>query len=121
MRSRAIVGVMSPHAADFFQDTGPGVLIPSGAMNRTPSITRREFIVATGALAGGMALALAQRPANGAAAPADSELTPWLVIGADDSVIVRVTAPEAGTGITTQAAMYVAEELQCAWESLRVE
>lgn len=84
------------------------------------SLSRREFIIATSALAGGMALAILQRDAT-AAAPTDAELTPWIVIGADDSITVRVAAPEAGTGITTQVAMYVAEELECAWEKIRLE
>jgi len=84
-------------------------------------MNRRDFIVATGAWAGGMGLSILQRPANAAQPPAGAELTPWIVIGADDSVTVRLTAPEAGTGITTQVAMYVVEELQCAWEQIRLE
>ena len=55
------------------------------------------------------------------AASAASELTPWLTIGPDDIVTVRAPGPEAGTGNTTQTAIYVAEELQCDWAKVRVE
>jgi isoquinoline 1-oxidoreductase beta subunit len=36
-------------------------------------------------------------------------------------VTVRVPGPEAGTGNSTQAAIYVAEELECDWSQVRVE
>ena len=50
-----------------------------------------------------------------------SELTPWIVIGADNTVTIRVPGPEAGTGGTTQVCMLVAEELQCDWAQVRAE
>ena len=60
---------------------------------------------------------------RGAAADAStaSELTPWLTISPDNIVTVRAPGPESGTGNTTQAAIYVAEELQCDWTKVRVE
>jgi isoquinoline 1-oxidoreductase beta subunit len=88
-------------------------------MNRAPTLTRREFLVATSLIGGGMALAIVPRSADAAAAP--SELTPWLTIGPDDVITVRTPGPEAGTGNTTQAAIYVAEELACDWTKVRVE
>src|SRR5678816_4027664 len=48
-------------------------------------------------------------------------LTPWLTISPDDIITVRTPGPEAGTGNTTQAALYVAEELACDWDQVRVE
>jgi len=48
-------------------------------------------------------------------------MNPWIVIGSDDIVTVRVPAPESGTGNTTQIAMYVAEELNCDWQKIRIE
>ena len=91
-------------------------------MNRIPPLTRREFIVATGVVGGGMALAVVPQIAGAAAnAGAPTELTPWIVIGADNSVTVRVPGPESGTGNSTQTAMFVAEELQCSWTDVRTE
>lgn len=95
-------------------------------MTSAPALTRREFLVATGLVGGGMALAILPRGSEAAARSASagsvpSEITPWIVIGADDVVTVRVPGPEAGTGNTTQIALYVAEELQCAWDKLRTE
>lgn len=88
-------------------------------MTHAPAMTRREFIVATSVIGGGMALSLV--PSAEAAAPGFAELTPWITIGADSVVTVRVPGPEAGTGNSTQAAMYVAEELHCDWSQMRVE
>jgi hypothetical protein len=70
---------------------------------------RREFLVATSVIGGGMALAILpgdSRAASGASTP--SELTPWLTISPDGIVTVRAPGPEAGTGNTTQTAIYVA-------------
>ncbi|HEY6642203.1 molybdopterin cofactor-binding domain-containing protein, partial [Povalibacter sp.] len=88
----------------------------------TPNLSRREFIVATASIAGGFALTVLPRSIAMAKAPAASpEINPWIVIGADDSVTIRMPAPEAGTGNTTQAAMFVAEELHCDWHKIRIE
>ena len=57
--------------------------------------------------------------------PADgltgSELNPWISIGADDIVTVRVATPEIGNGCMTQTPMLVAEELACDWTKIRAE
>src|SRR5690349_8846633 len=91
-------------------------------MNRAPSLTRREFLVATSVIGGGLALAIVPRKTDAAAdANTPAELTPWLTIGPDDIITVRAPGPEAGTGNTTQTAMYVAEELPCDWARVRVE
>ena len=88
----------------------------------TPNLSRREFIVATASVAGGFALTVLPRSNATAKAPAAApEINPWIVIGADDTVTIRMPAPEAGTGNTTQAAMFVAEELQCDWHKIRIE
>ncbi len=88
----------------------------------TPNFSRREFIVATASMAGGFALTVLPRSNAMAKGPAAApEINPWIVIGADDTVTIRMPAPEAGTGNTTQAAMFVAEELQCDWHKIRIE
>ena len=84
-------------------------------------MNRREFIVSTSVIGGGMALALVPCAEGAAPAIAAAELTPWIVIGADNIVTVRVPGPESGTGKSTQAAMFVAEELECDWNKVRVE
>ncbi len=84
-------------------------------------MNRREFIVATSVVGGGMAIGLVPRAESAAQAAGPAELTPWIVIGADNSVTVRAPGPESGTGNSTQAAMYVTEELDCDWNEVRVE
>ncbi len=86
---------------------------------------RRHFLVTTGVVAGGMALAIG--PANAAAplpwgpdAASGNELSAWIEIAADSTVTIRVPQPESGNGTMTQIAMNVAEELHCAWADIRV-
>ncbi len=69
-----------------------------------------------------MALGIVPRVAGATSnALVPSELTPWIVIGADNIVTVRTPGPESGTGNSTQAAIFVAEELPCDWNQVRVE
>jgi isoquinoline 1-oxidoreductase beta subunit len=92
-------------------------------------LSRRAFLITTASFAGGMALGIA--PADGQnisrtpwgmePAAGASEISAWIVIGADDSVTVRVPMPEIGNGIMTQVAMTVAEELACDWGKIRAE
>jgi isoquinoline 1-oxidoreductase beta subunit len=85
-------------------------------------LSRREFMVATASVAGGFALSVLPRSGAMAKSPGQSpEINPWIVIAADDTITIRMAAPEAGTGNTTQAALYVAEELQCDWQKIRIE
>jgi isoquinoline 1-oxidoreductase beta subunit len=86
--------------------------------------SRRQFIVASGLSAGGLALgfhvpALAQAGAGGGALT--PEVNAWVVIEPDDSVIVRVARAEMGQGTHTGLAMLVAEELECDWPRVRVQ
>ena len=57
---------------------------------------RREFLVATSVIGGGMALSIL--PGTTRAAPGAgtaSELTPWLTISPDGIVTVRAPGPES--------------------------
>lgn len=94
-------------------------------------IDRRKFLVSATVVGGGMALGIGrdQARAAGLAAPAGPwgpdaaagiEFSPWIEIAPDDVVTVRVPQPEIGNGATTQAAMTVAEELECDWSKVRV-
>lgn len=48
-------------------------------------------------------------------------LNGWVAIDADDRVTVFVPKSEMGQGVHTALAMMLAEELDCAWEQVRVE
>jgi isoquinoline 1-oxidoreductase beta subunit len=89
-------------------------------MAETINHARRRFIVASAAVGGGLALGFGLADPALAAATA-SEISPWLVIGTDGSVTVRVTMPECGNGVLTQMAMTVAEELHCDWSKICTE
>ena len=100
-------------------------------MSAEPDLSRRQFVVATLATGGIMVLGLSQRIASAAlsqirpwdetGADGSTEFTPWLGITPDDTVIVRVTTPDIGNGVLTQAAAFVMEELGCSWEKIRPE
>ncbi|HEY7758255.1 MAG TPA: molybdopterin cofactor-binding domain-containing protein [Burkholderiales bacterium] len=83
---------------------------------------RREFLVKSAAVAGGMMLGVrlpgAAQAAEGAAAP---EVTHWIVIQPDDTVVVRIARSELGQGTFTGLAMLVAEELEADWSKVRAE
>src|SRR5262245_22863478 len=101
-------------------------------MGTMPTISRRQFIVSSAVFGGGMALGIvgsdtadaafrAQLPWADADGLAGSELNPWISIGPDDIVTVRVATPEIGNGTMTQTPMFVAEELACDWNKIRAE
>jgi isoquinoline 1-oxidoreductase beta subunit len=89
----------------------------------TITIDRREFLKASAAVGGGLALefsvagaALAQT--QGAAAP---EVTHWILIHPDDRVVIRIARSEMGQGSLTGLAQLVAEELDCDWAKVSTE
>lgn len=97
-------------------------------MGHMPELSRRRFIVSTALAGGGMALGLTPSEAATVGSepwtvggPAGAEFTPWIAIGADDVVTVRVATPEIGNGAMTQTPMTIAEELNCDWSKIRVE
>jgi isoquinoline 1-oxidoreductase subunit beta len=50
-----------------------------------------------------------------------SELTAWVVVQPDDSVVVRIARSEMGQGTLTGLAQLVAEEMDADWRSVRTE
>jgi len=84
---------------------------------------RRSFLVKTAALTGGLALGIRFPTAAQAAIspPGGPELTHWIIIQPDETVIVRVARSELGQGTFTGLAMLVAEELECDWGKVRAE
>jgi isoquinoline 1-oxidoreductase beta subunit len=101
-------------------------------MDISAAISRRELLVKTAALGGGMAISLAL-PSLARAVAAEPEpwskpltngtieVSPWIAIARDDSVLVRAMSPESGNGAMTQLVMTITEELHCDWSKVRVE
>jgi isoquinoline 1-oxidoreductase subunit beta len=95
---------------------------------------RREFLIATAAVGGGMAVALylqegrAEDQTVGTRVnsrpwlpPAEGgvEINPWIVIGPDDRVLIRVNQSELGQGVLTSNPMMICEELECDWAKVQ--
>lgn len=113
---------------DFMHPVQQGIRpsMPNSLPDTQSRLSRREFLITTAAVGGGMAISLALGDVAAAAIDHPAlknvvEIGPWLTIAADDDVLVRVPTPESGNGAMTQAAMYVAEELQCELSKLRAE
>jgi isoquinoline 1-oxidoreductase beta subunit len=80
--------------------------------------TRRDFLKISAAAGGGLAIGI---PLAAAQASEPAEVTAWVVVRADDSVVIRYARSEMGQGSMTSAAQLVAEELECDWAKVRVE
>lgn len=82
---------------------------------------RRQFLQQATALSGALVLGI-QAPASQAAGNSPvNEITHWVVIQADDTVVIRIARSELGQGSMTGLAMLVAEELECDWSKVRTE
>jgi isoquinoline 1-oxidoreductase subunit beta len=89
----------------------------------TTTLTRRDFLKASSAIGGGLALELTL-PASAlaqAAKPGLAEVTHWIVIHPDDRVVIRIARSEMGQGSLTGLAQLVAEELECDWNKVSTE
>src|SRR5215213_9301757 len=82
-------------------------------------LNRRSFLASVGAVGG--TLALGFEVPLGQAAEAAPEITAWVVIQPDDTVIIRVAKSEMGQGSFTALSMLVAEELECDWSKVKAE
>ena len=88
------------------------------------SLSRRSLLAAISAAGGSLTLAFAVPFGRGRAAEHAAEapeVTAWVVIHPDDSVVIRVARAEMGQGALTGLAMLVAEELECDWTKVRAE
>src|SRR3989442_8925794 len=89
----------------------------------TPKISRRSFVIGTAAVGGGLALGL-NIPFGGRVVRAQGgapEVTHWVVIRPDDTVVIRIARSEMGQGTLTGLAQMVAEELECDWSKVTTE
>ena len=82
--------------------------------------SRRTFLKQSAALTGAFALGIQGHSAMAAAGNAP-EVTHWVVIQPDDTVIIRIARSELGQGSFTGLAQLVAEELECDWSKVRPE
>src|SRR5450755_4441500 len=93
-------------------------------MNFIPKINRRSFVIGTAAAGGGLAIGF-DLPFGGPqgirAADGSPELTAWVVIKPDDTVVIRIARSEMGQGSLTGLAQLVAEELDCDWSKVTTE
>ncbi|MEO0498608.1 MAG: molybdopterin cofactor-binding domain-containing protein [Pseudomonadota bacterium] len=89
------------------------------------AISRRKFLVGTGATGAGLSLGFsfssAEADSNWAQKSATPEVNAWVVIDPDDSVRIRVVKSEMGQGTLTGLAQLVVEELECDWDNVSTE
>jgi len=95
--------------------------------NTASSLSRRSFIIGTGAtgLSIGV-LAACGGGENGAEPdysnmPTPDEVNAWVHIDNDDTVTIRIARSEMGQGTLTGLAQLVAEELECDWTKVKTE
>ncbi|HET9577219.1 MAG TPA: xanthine dehydrogenase family protein molybdopterin-binding subunit [Usitatibacter sp.] len=87
-------------------------------------LTRRQFLQSSAAVGGGLALEFSVAGAALAQVGAPSsplEVTHWIVIKPDDTVVIRIARSEMGQGTMTGLAQLVAEELGCDWNKVTTE
>ncbi|MBE0615833.1 MAG: xanthine dehydrogenase family protein molybdopterin-binding subunit [Burkholderiales bacterium] len=85
-------------------------------------LSRRQFLKASAAAGGGLALEFSFPMCSSAAAGgAATEVNAWVVIHTDDRVVVRIARSEMGQGTYTALAQLVAEELDCDWTNVSAE
>jgi isoquinoline 1-oxidoreductase beta subunit len=93
-------------------------------MTHIPSMNRRSFVIGAAAVGSGLAVGF-DLPFGGSgvarAADGSPEVTAWVVIRPDDTVVIRIARSEMGQGSLTGLAQLVAEELECDWSKVTTE
>lgn len=96
-------------------------------------ISRRNFMVTTAAVGGGLVLGFhlptaanaaviaGAKPWYGAYPVEGTEINAWIVVAPDNKVTIRVGQSEMGQGVFTALPMLVAEELECGWDNVVAE
>jgi isoquinoline 1-oxidoreductase beta subunit len=92
-------------------------------MSPIAPIDRRAFLASVAAVGGSLVLGfdVPLGPPLLRAETGAPEITAWIVIEPDDTVIVRVARSEMGQGSFTALPMLVAEELECDWSKVKAE
>src|SRR5919106_307477 len=89
----------------------------------TKKIARRSFVIGSATVGAGLALGL-KIPFGASVVRAQDgspEITAWVVIRPDETVVIRVARSEMGQGTITGLAQMVAEELECDWSKVTTE
>src|SRR2546422_6652140 len=92
-------------------------------ITKTPNLNRRSFVIGSAAVGAGLALGL-KIPFGASVVRAQDgspEVTAWVVIRPDDTVVIRIARSEMGQGTLTGLAQLVAEELECDWSKVKTE
>src|SRR5438309_3073320 len=92
-------------------------------ITKTPNVARRSFIIGSAAVGAGFALGL-KIPFGASVVRAQDgspEITAWVVVRPDDTVVIRIARSEMGQGSLTGLAQLVAEELECDWSKVSTE
>src|SRR5690242_6672414 len=85
-------------------------------------ISRRDFVNVSFTALGGLAIGVrVERPHRQSSSPAVLAPNAFVRIEPGGDIVVTVPRPEMGQGSRTAIAMLVAEELDAAWERVRVE
>ncbi|HXP95634.1 MAG TPA: molybdopterin cofactor-binding domain-containing protein, partial [Telmatospirillum sp.] len=87
-------------------------------------LSRRSFLLEAATVAGGLSLGFHvafDADEASAAGAASTEVNAWVVVRADDGVVVRIARSEMGQGTLTGLAQLVAEELECDWSKVSTE
>src|SRR2546426_10581461 len=92
-------------------------------ITKTPNLNRRSFVIGSATVGAGLALGL-KIPFGASVVRAQDgspEVTAWVVIRPDDTVVIRIARSEMGQGTLTGLAQLVAEELECDWKRVTTE
>jgi isoquinoline 1-oxidoreductase subunit beta len=92
-------------------------------MNSNTNSSRRSFLLKSVAISGGLLVGFRLPGIAVAADDANKgvEVTHWIMIHPDDSIIIRIARTELGQGSYTGLAQLVAEELEADWSKIRPE
>jgi isoquinoline 1-oxidoreductase beta subunit len=92
------------------------------AIESATSLSRRSLLAGSAAAAGAFSFGFAIPFGDEAAAQtANPEINAWVVVQADDTVVIRIARSEMGQGTLTGLAQLVAEELGCDWAKVTTE
>ncbi len=91
-------------------------------MKMSNSVSRRQFLLASAAVGGGLALGftLPEGKLQAATAPAAKRINIWVEVAPDDSVTIKYARSEMGQGSMTSAPQIVADELDANWEQVHI-
>jgi isoquinoline 1-oxidoreductase beta subunit len=94
-------------------------------MNAIRKPSRRGLLGTALAAAGGFTfgfrIPLPGEAAAQGAGPTTPEVNAWVVVKADDTIVIRIARSEMGQGTLTGLAQLVAEELECDWSKVTTE